>query len=230
MLAYATDEDTYGSDPLARRYDFGTDPLAYARSQMVLIKSHREKILDKFVKDGDSWARAREGYELTLGVQSRSLSMMANWLGGSFVNRDKKGDENGRPPLEVVPAEQQRAALKFVVENAFMDGSFGLTPELLRYLTLDKWWDDVSTVTQSSTWPVHDRVSGIQSSVLTMVLNPTTLEDVYDNEFRTPSDEDMITIPEVFNTLQDAIWTELNSEPEKTYTARQPMISSLRRT
>lgn len=230
LLQYATDEDTYGPDPLARRYDFGSDPLAYAKSQITLITQHRKRLLDKFVKEGESWARAREGYEMTLGVQTRCLSMMANWLGGSFVHRDKKGDENGRPPLEVVPAEEQRAALRFVVNQAFKDEAFGLKPEMLKYMTLDKWWDDSSSVYSDSTWPVHDRISGIQSSVLTMLMNPSTLERMYDNEFRTPSDQDMITLPELLDTLHDSIWTELKETPEKTYTARQPLISSLRRT
>ena len=57
-------------DPLARRYDFSKDPLDYANEQRKLIKMYRERILDKFVKDGDSWAKARRGYELTLSLQN----------------------------------------------------------------------------------------------------------------------------------------------------------------
>ena len=57
--------------------------------------------------------------------------MMANWIGGTFVNRDKKGDPNGRKPIVVVPVQQQREALDFVIENTFFDEAFGLTPELL---------------------------------------------------------------------------------------------------
>ena len=41
-------------------------------------------------------AKAREGYELTLALQFRSVETMANWVGGTFVNRDKKGDKNAR--------------------------------------------------------------------------------------------------------------------------------------
>ena len=63
---------------------------------MRLIKLYRGRILDKFVKDGDSWAKARRGYELTLSIQTRAASMMANWIGGAFVNRDKKGDPEDR--------------------------------------------------------------------------------------------------------------------------------------
>ncbi|MFO1002914.1 MAG: zinc-dependent metalloprotease [Planctomycetaceae bacterium] len=52
----------------------------------------------------------RYGYEMILSLQTRSTSMMANWIGGAHVNRDKKGDPNGRKPIVVVPADTQRKA------------------------------------------------------------------------------------------------------------------------
>lgn len=228
-LQYATDEDTFGPDPFARRYDFAADPLSYARRQMEIASHHRGRLLESFVKDGQSWARARYGYELTLGLQTRAMSMMANWLGGAFVNRDKKGDPNGRAPLAVVPADRQREALAFVIDQAFRDEAFGLTPELLRHLTTDKWLDDFDSAMQDSTWPVHDRIMGIQSSTLTMLMNPTVLGRVFDNETMTPADEDTITLPEILESLHKAIWSEVLEPVDGEFNARRPLISSLRR-
>ena len=230
-LQYATDEDTWGPDPLARRYDFGADPLDYAKSQMRLAKYHRERLVEKFVKDGESWAKARRGYEMTLFQQVRSLSMMANWLGGAFVHRDKKGDKNARAPIEVVPAQRQRDALEFVINNAFYDKSFGLTPEMLRHMTVDKWLDRGGYFSSfdDATWPVHDRIMGIQASTLTMLMNPATLTLVYDNEFRIPAEEEMISLPELLERISAAIWSELDNKPTERCTARKPWISSLRR-
>lgn len=230
-LQFGTDEDTWGPDPLARRYDFSAEPLDFATSRMKLVTNLREKIVEKFVKDGQSWSRARRGYLISLSTQGQMLGMMSGWIGGSHVYRDKKGDPNGRPPIEVVPAARQRAALKFLVEHSFYDESFGLTPDLLRHMTVDKWWDDggMTTIFEDPTWPVHDRIAGIQASVLTMIMNPTTLRRVYDNEFRIPADQDMLTIPEVMDTVVGAAWKELDNKPGATYSARQPMVSSLRR-
>ena len=229
QLQYATDEDTFGPDPFARRYDFSSDPLDYANNQMRIARHNRERIIDKLVKDGDSWSKTRRAYEMTLAMQTRSVSMMANWLGGAFVYRDKKGDKNGRLPIEVVPAKKQRDALNFVVENTFKDEAFGLTQDLLRRMTVDKWFDDISTVLSDSTWPIHDRIMGIQASTLASLMYPTTLRRIYDNEFLVPADEDAITLPELLDTISDAVWSELDEKPGKKYTARQPMISSLRR-
>lgn len=228
-LQFATDEDTSGPDPLARRYDFSKDPLDYAQEQMKLVKVYRERILEKFVKDGDSWAKARRGYELTISLQTRAVSMMANWVGGAFVNRDKKGDPGNRPPVEVVPAEQQRAALKFVIETTFLDESYGLTPELLERMSADIWLDAGNRGSSEATWPIHDRILGVQASSLTMLMNPTTLRRVYDNELRLPATEDTLTLPELLSEVNEAVWKELGEDCPPDRNDRQPMISSLRR-
>jgi hypothetical protein len=231
-LQYGTDEDAGGPDPFVRRYDFSRDPLDYAKDQMRLATYHRERLLKSFVKDGESWDRARTGYELTLSVQTRAIAMMANWVGGSHVYRDKKGDKNGRAPIEVVPAQKQKDALKFVIENTFEDKAFGLNTELLRHMTVDKWMDGnnyAQLLRTDSAWPVHDKIMGIQASALTMLMKPTTLRRVYDNEFRVAADKDALTLPELMAGIRNAVWSELDKKPNGKHTARNPMVSSLRR-
>ena len=164
QLQFATDEDTMGPDPLARRYDFSKDPLDFAKSQVGLAQHHREKILEDYVKDGDSWSKAREGYLMTLSMQNRATGMMANWIGGTFVNRDKKGDPENRRPVEVVPTEQQRNALKFVIDNTMFDEAFGLNPDLLAHMTSDPWGGFFFSASNEPGWPVHDRIMGVQAS------------------------------------------------------------------
>lgn len=171
---------------------------------------------------------------MTLMSQSRALSMMANWLGGASINRDKKGDKNGRNPVVPVAAEQQRQALAFCIANSFKDDAFGLTPDLLAHLTTDKWADfddDVhSLINDESAWPIHEQILGLQSSVLTRFLNPATLTHVYDNELRVPADQDYVTLPEVLETIRAGIFEEVDKWQDRPpFTSRKPFISSLRR-
>jgi hypothetical protein len=228
-LQYGTDEDTFGPDPLARRYDFSKEPLEYANNQVRITRHNRERIIEKLVKEGDSWAKTRRAYEMTLAMQMRAVSMMANWLGGAFVYRDKKGDKGDRLPIEVVPAKKQRDALNFVIENTFRDDAFGLTQDLLLRMTVNKWLDDIEAFMSDSTWPIHDTIMGIQASTLARLLYPTTLRRIYDNEFLVPADADALTLPELLDAISGEIWSELDKEVGKKYTAREPMISSLRR-
>jgi len=225
-LIFGTDEDTYGPDPLARRYDFGKEPLDFAKDQVAFAQKHRKILIDKIVKKGESWKEARKGYLMTLGLQTRSTSMMANWVGGSYINRDRKGDPDGRPPVEVVETDRQRAAIEFVIENSFRDEAYGLTPELVNHFSIDhmsrSWFDE-------SAWPIHDRIMGIQATSLSLLLGPTTLRRIYDNELRLPADEDALTLKEVLDTVTDAVWEEIEKEPKGKFTEREPAISSLRR-
>jgi len=228
-LQFATDEDTSGPDPLARRYDYSKDPLDYCENQVRLVKLYRDRLLDKFVKEGDSWSKARRGYELTLGEQTKTISMMANWIGGATVNRDKKGDPGNRQSLIPIPAEQQRKALDFVMRNAFRDDAYGLSNAILSRLTVDKWIDEGVRSMGESTFPVHDRILGIQASALTMLMNPTTLRRVYDNEQLVPRDQDALTLPEMLDKVQAEVWSEVGANAEGEANARKPRISSWRR-
>jgi hypothetical protein len=224
-LQYATDEDTFGPDPLARRYDMASDPLTYAKNQMALATELRRTLLDEFVKDGESWARARRGYRITLGQQTAAMSMMSRWVGGAFVNRDKKGQTEGREPISVVPVEQQREALAFVMESAFRDESYGLSPELLRHLTVDKWWDvgGLSDVAADPTWELHDQILGIQASALTMLLNPQTVARVSDLEKFVEPGADRLTLSELMEGVLGEVWSEFRDGGGKVE------VSSLRR-
>lgn len=228
-LQYATDEDTGGPDPFARRYDYSSEPLDYAENQMRLVKMYRDRLLERFVKDGDSWSKARVGYELTLGEQTKMINMMANWIGGVHVNRDKKGDPGDRPSLTPVAAERQRKALDFVIRNAFRDETFGLTPQILSRLTNDKWIDEGTRSLSESSFPIHDRVLGIQATSLTLLMNPSTLRRVFDNEELVPQDQDALTLPEVLEKIYAEIWSELEKNVEGEVSTRKPRISSLRR-
>ena len=61
-----------------------------------------------------------------------------------------------------------------------------------------------------STFPINDQIAGTQSMALTMILNPSTLGRIYDNEMRLAADADALTLPEVMNMLSDEIFSEIS--------------------
>jgi hypothetical protein len=104
-----------------------------------------------------------------------------------------------------------------------------LTNDILSRLTVDKWADEGVRSMGESTFPVHDRILGVQASALSLLMNPTTLRRVYDNEQLVPKDQDAVTLPEVLDKVQAEIWSELDAKVEGEVNARKPRISSWRR-
>lgn len=231
-LAFLSDEGASSPDPGTRVWELSADTIEWARQQIRLVEEARGKLVDKYVKDGQSWQRARIGYSALLANQLQALMTAANWVGGGWIARDRKGDPNGRDPYTVVPVDQQRDALKLIVENGFRDASFGLTPELLAKLGSDQWFDaDGYGALGQAEWPVADNILGLQSSVLTRLMNPTVLRRVIDNELRTPTGQEMLSVPELMKTLRAEIWSEVaaSGAAAASYSERKPLISTLRR-
>ena len=229
QLAYSTDEDTFDSDPSSRRFDWGRNPLDYADSQIRLVKMLRETLLDRMVKDGQSWGKARSGYEMLLNRHFGSIGTAADWLAGTLNNRARKGDGD-RNPIEEISPDVQRRALSMILENAMRDEAWGLDSELLHKMTIEKNWDAGGGMSymRNSAFPIHQRIGGMQASALSMLLNPSTLGHLYDGEFRNDPSIDVLTMAELIQGVTDEVWSELSDLPSSS-TNREPAISSLRR-
>ncbi len=228
-LAFLSDEANWGPDPGAKVWDLTTDSLAWATAQMELVKKLRGRLLERVVKEGQSWQRAREGFELLLGMHLRSVFAAANWIGGASIARDHKGDPNARDPITVAPVEKQRAALKFIMEHTLRDDAFGITPELLAKLGTDEWWDEGFFFSEPPDYPINDLVLSVQAMALTELMNPMVLRRIYDNEVRTPPGTDMVTMPELLGAVRAEVWSELSQPAPADASARKPAISSFRR-
>ncbi|MEZ6242408.1 MAG: zinc-dependent metalloprotease [Phycisphaerales bacterium] len=220
-----------GSDPRNMTWDMGADNLQFAESRINLANELRGKLLDDIVKDGEPWAVARRRYSALLSTRLQSMVIASNWIGGSYINNDYKGDPGDRTPIDDVPAEKQRRALKLIVDNSFDEAAFGLTPELLRHMGKEYWWDPqgINELMADPSVTVHDTIGGIQAFALTMVMNPTTLRRVYDNEYRAEGSDDVFTLAELVSSVSDAAWREVAGAKKGSYDAGKPMISSFRR-
>ncbi|MEK6674705.1 MAG: zinc-dependent metalloprotease [Planctomycetota bacterium] len=232
-LDYATDEDTsmVYPDPYVNRWDNGADPIAFAKDRMTAVEKLWKDGLDWSVKDGESFTHARKALDMLIGEYGWGAVTAARLVGGQHICRDHKGDPNARPPIKVVDPAKQREALKFLAETGLSDTSFQFSPALLNSLAPGRWghWD-----TEDFDWDVsyeiHDRILGIQSWMLMQLINPFTLNRVYDSDRLVPVDQDTVTVPEVLRTVTKTVWAELEkASPDKTYTDRQPAISSYRR-
>ncbi len=90
-------------------------------------------------------------------------------------------------------------------------------------------WDSDEMDSQLD-YPIHDRIAATQYGTMFQILNPFTLDRIYDAELKVPADEDAITVPEVIERTNKAIWSELDDASGSTkHTNRKPLVSSIRR-
>jgi Met-zincin/Domain of unknown function (DUF5117) len=223
--AYMAEDGQFSPDPQAKTWDLGRDSIDFAEQRIRFINNARNKLLDKAVKDGESWEKARSMFRQLMGNQSGAVSMAMHWVGGSHIKRSMKGDPDAPAPVRPVDPVQQRRAVKFIVDHAFDSDAFGLDPKTLSYLQSDNWYDEGYGTAHA--WPIAQSVLGIQASAMTGLINPQRLSWVMDNELRTPDGEDALTVPEIFEAVREQIWQLPN--PDGEYTNRNPLVGQLER-
>ncbi|HEY4308251.1 MAG TPA: zinc-dependent metalloprotease [Pirellulales bacterium] len=231
LLAYATDEDTRGidSDPLANRFDLGSDPVEYAKDRTKLIGDLWPGLVDRVTENGDGYERARQAFGVLLGNYGRAVFFASRYIGGVGVNRDHKGDPNSRPPYVIVPVAKQREALALLEQQVFSDKPFNFPPELYNHLASTHWNHWGSDVALRSDYAVHEVISMWQDRVLSQLTGSLTLHRLHDAELKIPADQDAFTAAELLTRLTSTIFSEVDSLPQGDFSNRKPAITSLRR-
>jgi len=230
--AYATDEDARGidPDPLVNRFDLGKDPLAYAKRRTDLIGGLWIGLVDDVVEEGDGYQRARQAFGVLLGNYGRAMHFASRFVGGVYMHRSHKGDEDASAPFVIVEPARQRAAMDLVAERIFNDEPFQFPPELYNHLASSHWSHWGSNVPLRQDYAAHETIAMWQDRILSQLLSSLTLTRLHDSELKIPDDEDAFTTAELLDRLTSAIFSELDNLPaEEEFTNRKPAISSLRR-
>jgi hypothetical protein len=231
---YASDEDAgfgaAGLDPTVSRYDMTDDPLGWARARVTLIDRLFDSLETRVVAPGQGYGRLRSAFSDLLTDRWYALLVSTKYLGGATTARDHRGDPHARPAVTTVPAERQREALAFIAESGFGERAFQFRPDLLRHLAPERWmhWGASPSAQGRADFPLHDWALAQQGSLLEQLVAPVVLSRIRDAELRALPGEDTLGIPELFETLADAIWAELGIRPgSKQGSARN--IGSVRR-
>jgi len=226
-LPYATDEDTGSPDPLITRWDMGDDPIEYAEYRMALVRELWADLIDRAVDDDESYSRLRQAFDMTLYEVQRAATTASSCVGGLRFVRDHRGDPNAREPISVVEADQQRAALEWVCDNVFAPDAFEFSPDLLKKLAASRWshWGS-SDRSASLDYPLLDRLNAVQTWGLFFLTADDVLARLWESEQLAGPDEDVLTLPELFDALEAAIFAEL--EDPGAGTNRDPVVSAVR--
>jgi predicted Zn-dependent protease len=208
QLSYSTDEDMFDLDPTVNAWDNSGNVLTYSQWQLDNSRQLWDLINKRYPND-DGISGAGEQFGTVLGNYFQNIFFATKYIGGQSFYRVRSSDRNGRLPFEPVAVEKQREALATLQKYVFADDAFNFPPELLNKLAPSRWrhWGSNPQVGRLD-YPIHDLVLFIQSSVLVDLLSGDRLSRIKDIELKTQSGK-ALTIPELFDTLQSGIWTEV---------------------
>ncbi|MEH2196931.1 zinc-dependent metalloprotease [Nostoc sp.] len=228
-LSYSTDEDVYDLDPTADAWDNSSNVLLYSQWQLNNSRVMWQRLDKRYPLAGDSYSDVSERFSTVLGNYFQQIYYTTKYIGGQSFYRIHpseipSGVSQHRLPFEPVPVEEQRQALETLQKYVFAEDALSFSPELLNKLAPSRWrhWGSSPRVGRLD-FPIHDLVLLMQGSVLRDLLSGDRLSRLKDIELKTKP-ENALTLPELFDTLQSVIWTEVIKPKGK------PMkISSLRR-
>jgi len=223
-LDYATDEDMFDLDPDVNPWDNSSNVLRYSQWQLDNDRVMWERLNQTYPLKGKSYSELSEMFDTVFLHYLQNTYFITKYIAGQSFHRDHAGEPNGRLPFEPVPVEQQRQALATLQQYVFAEDAFHFPPELLNKLAPSRWMDWGNRVPINRLdYPIHDSIFLMQSLVLKELLSFDRLDRLGDIELKSQPGQ-ALTLPELFDTLQIGIWTEVLQPDGKLLS-----ISSLRR-
>lgn len=223
-LAYATDEDTVDLDPNVNAWDNSADVLHYSQWQLENDRRLWDLLNKRYPVQGESYSQLSELFDTVFFHYLQNTYFITKYVGGQSFHRDHAGEPNGQLPFEPVPVGKQRQALAMLQKYIFAKDAFNFSPELLNKLAPSRWkdWGNAVAVNRLD-YPIHDSIYSLQSLVLKELLSGDRLNRLRDIELKSQPGQ-ALTLPELFNTLQNGIWSEVLPPQDKPLN-----ISSFRR-
>ncbi|MEH1978601.1 MAG: zinc-dependent metalloprotease [Nostoc sp.] len=221
-LSYATDEDIWDINPLANVWDMSSDVLLYSQWQMDNARFMWQRLDKGYPSKGESYSNLRLKFNRVLKYYFRNATLLSKYIGGQSFQRLHASDEAA---WTFVPVSllKQRQALTKLQKYVFAENAFSFSPQLLNQLAPSRWehWGSPAPNNRLD-YPIHDRILSFQSSILRSLLDSDRLNRLQDIELKTLPGQ-ALSIPELLDTLQTGIWTEV-------FTPGEPKpISSIRR-
>jgi len=133
MLRFGGEDESATLDPKVNTNVIGGDRIGAAQMGLRNIDRVVPMLIPATTKLGGSYESLREVWDALVTQRHRELNAVAKVVGGVEETRYQAG--RGSAPFEPVPADQQRAAVKFLLKHAFSTPRAMLDPEVMLRIT-----------------------------------------------------------------------------------------------
>lgn len=201
-LAYATDGDSNGFDPLVNQRDMSDDPLGFAERRIQLARELWRRTQDRSITADEHLTRNLRNLQGGFGMMAQAVPWVLKYVGGSFTERATA--VSGKALVTPVPPAQQRRALDLVVREVLAPGAFRFDPAFMSRLGTD-------TLERGAAgdYSLPASVASLQRTVLDHLTSEALAVRLADAESKMARNDQLLNFAEVQQRLSDAVWTEL---------------------
>ncbi len=242
-LAFATDEDADagpdGMDPEVNRFDLGSDPLAYYRKRFELSRELWDRLQNRPMKPDESYLVLRRSVERGFNEIARATPLIAKYVGGVRTSRNHAPAvpierrtvalDTGGPLYVPVEATRQKEALDLLATQLFSVDSFRFKPEFVSRLGIDYLERDDPNGSNKNVFYLPGRVLAIQTGALDHLMSDPVARRIGDAENIGSRPRELLTLSQLYGTLQHAIWSELTTGRDITRMRRNLQREHLKR-
>lgn len=202
FLRFGGEDGPSTADPTVLTENIGSDPVQATALGLKNLDRVMDHLVAATTTKGEDFSLLEETHKEIIGTRGRWLSAVAKMVGGVVENRTLAG--RGGETFTRVTEEKQRAALKFLLDNAFVTPAKILNPAIINQFKYNGSANDVASQ---------------QRALLSTLLGASIMGRLFDAEFQLG--DKTFTANEMVNELQNGIFSELK--------AGEPKVDPLRR-
>jgi hypothetical protein len=178
-------------DPRVMINELTSDAIAYAEDRFKVVNQTMGKLVQKYSKEGQSYAELRSRYGLLNNQRFGMTSAVSRYIGGIYVDRSYPEQKSGNKPFTPVPYATQKKAMEVLTKYVFAPDAFDTDAQVFPYLQPQR-----RGFTQNGTgddYRVSDNLLFIQTGgALSHLLHGATLQRItnsrlYGNQYSVAS-------------------------------------------
>jgi hypothetical protein len=204
FLRFGGEDGPSRVDPTVLTENIGSDPVQATALGLKNLDRVMGHLVAATTSKGEDFSLLEEAYQEVVGHRSRWFAAVAKQVGGVVENRTLGG--RGTETFVRVPKDKQKAAVKFLLENAFTTPAKLVDPAVVN---LFKFSGAASAVTNQ------------QRSLLQSLLGPAKMGQLFDAEVLLG--DKAYTPIELVDDLQAGIFSELKAESPKVDPVRRQL-------
>jgi len=197
FLRFGGEDGPSAVDPTVLTENISNDPIKATELGFKNMDRLFGYLYDSATTPGEDFEVLDDAYQAIMQHRRLWLGAVLKQVGGVVENRTLAGPGRGQQ-FSRVPKEKQQAAVKFLIENAFV------TPKKLL---------DPNIVNQIKYSGVASEVMAAQRSILTQLLNASRLNRLLDAEVMSP--DTAYAVADLVSDVQVGVFSELKADAPK---------------